>query len=262
MTTKLIKNNFNSNSPLGQSDGSVRGGERVVGIMQPYVFPYIGYFQLIKAVDKFVVYDDVAFINKGWINRNNILVNGKASMFTIPLVGASQNRLIREIEIDNLATWSKKFLKTIEQSYKKAPFYKEGLSIVEQVSNLPAANIAELAVNSLKETCKYLNIETEIVESSTVYNNQDLKAQGRILDICLQEKANHYINPIGGMAIYDKQLFADNEILLNFIKAKPIQYKQFNKEEASFVPWLSIIDLLMFCSVEEINEHLDKFELV
>ena len=114
----------------------------------------------------------------------------------------------------------------------------------------------------MKETCKYLNIKTEIIESSTIYNNQDLKAQVRILDICLQEKANHYINPIGGMAIYDKQLFADKEILLNFIKAKPIQYKQFNKYNESFVPWLSIIDFLMFCSVEEINEHLNKFELV
>jgi hypothetical protein len=183
-------------------------------------------------------------------------------MFTIPLVGASQNRLIRNIEVDNLAACSKKFLKTIEQSYKKAPFYKEGFQLVEQVFNLPVVLIAELAVNSLKETCKYLNIETEIVESSTIYNNQDLKAQGRILDICLQDKANHYINPIGGMAIYNKQLFADNKILLNFIKAKPIQYKQFNKEDESFVPWLSIIDLLMFCSVEEINEHLNKFELV
>lgn len=260
MTTNLIKNSVQNSSPLGQSNGSAGGA--VVGIMQPYVFPYIGYFQLIKAVDKFVVYDDVAFINKGWINRNNILVNGKASMFTIPLVGASQNRLILDIEVDNLAAWSKKFLKTIEQSYKKAPFYNEGFSIVEQVFNLPVVSIAELATASLKETCKYLNIETEVVESSTIYNNQDLKAQGRILDICLQEKANHYINPIGGMAIYDKQLFADNEILLNFIKAKSIQYKQFNKDEATFVPWLSIIDLLMFCSVEEINEHLDKFELV
>ncbi len=257
MNDNKILNNFNSNSPLG-----VGGGGCVVGIMQPYVFPYIGYFQLIKAVDKFVVYDDVAFINKGWINRNNILVNGKASMFTIPLIGASQNRLILDIEVDNLAAWSKKFFKTIEQSYKKAPFYNEGFRIVEQVFNLPVVSIAELATASLKETCKYLNIETEVVESSTIYNNQNLKAQGRILDICLQEKANHYINPIGGMAIYDKQLFADNEILLNFIKAKPIQYKQFNKDEASFVPWLSIIDLLMFCSVEEINEHLDKFELI
>ncbi|CAH0996956.1 hypothetical protein EMA8858_03091 [Emticicia aquatica] len=233
--------------------------DKVVGIMQPYIFPYIGYFQLIKAVDKFVVYDDVAFINKGWINRNNILVSGKASMFTIPLVGASQNRLIREIEVDNLQIWAKKMLKTIEQSYKKAPFYQEGYAIVDAVFNASAENIAALATSSLKATCSYLKIDTEIVESSAIYRNQDLKAQGRILDICMQEKANHYINPIGGMAIYDKQLFADNKILLNFIKSKSIIYTQFKND---FVPWLSIIDMLMFCSVDEIHEHLDKFELV
>lgn len=258
MEEKVIDNIEKVNPSLGQSDGSVRK----IGIMQPYIFPYIGYFQLIKAVDKFVIYDDVAFINKGWINRNNILVNGKASMFTLPLIGASQNRLIREVEVDNLQVWSKKFIKTLEQSYKKAPFFHEGFNIIEQVFNLPQKNIAELATISLKETCKYLNISTEIVESSTIYNNQELKAQQRILDICLQEKTKHYINPIGGMAIYDKQLFADNKILLNFIKAKSVNYKQFNKETDTFVPWLSIIDLLMFCSVDEINEHLEKFELV
>lgn len=250
----MIDNNENI-----ETAGFPSGARGILGIMQPYVFPYIGYFQLIRAVDVFVVYDDVAFINKGWINRNNILVGGQASMFTIPLVGASQNKLIREIEVDNLAAWSKKSLKTVEQSYKKAPFFKESFGIVEQVFKCPAANIAELAVSSLKETCKYLGINTKIIESSTVYNNQDLKAQNRILDICLQEKAVHYINPIGGMAIYDKQLFADNKILLNFIKAKPVEYNQFNN---NFVPWLSIIDLLMFCSVAEINEYLDKFELV
>ena len=249
----MIENSQNREAVMAEKVG------QIIAIMQPYVFPYIGYFQLINAVDKFVVYDDVAFINKGWINRNNVLVGGKASMFTIPLVGASQNRLIREIEIDNLAIWGKKFLKTIEQSYKKAPFYQEGIAIVENVFNSTPTNIAELAVSSLKETCQFLKINTEIVKSSTVYNNQDLKAQVRILDICLQEKAAHYINPIGGMAIYDKQLFADNKILLNFIKAKPVIYKQFGQE---FIPWLSMIDILMFCSVDEIHEHLNKFELV
>ncbi len=230
-----------------------------IGIMQPYIFPYIGYFQLINRVDKFIVYDDVAYINKGWINRNNVLIGGKASLFTLPLISASQNRLIRDIEIDNLETWSKKFFKTIEQSYKKAPFYHETLAILTQVFQSNPANIAELCTTSLKETCKYLNIATEIVDSSIIYKNEHLKAQERILDICLQEKADHYINPIGGMAIYDKQLFADNKILLNFIKSKPIQYKQFNNE---FVPWMSMIDLLMFCSIEAIHAYLKEFELV
>lgn len=230
-----------------------------IGIMQPYIFPYIGYFQLINRVDKFIVYDDVAYINKGWINRNNILINGKASMFTLPLINASQNRLIREIETDNLEAWSRKFLKTIEQSYKKAPFYQETLAMLTQVFQSDPANIAELCTESLKATCQYLGINTEIVDSSVIYKNQHLKAQERILDICLQENADHYINPIGGMAIYDKQLFADNKILLNFIKSKPVKYKQFNNE---FVPWLSMIDLLMFCSVEAIHDYLKEFELV
>jgi len=230
-----------------------------IGIMQPYIFPYVGYFQLIKAVDKFIVYDDVAYINKGWINRNNILISGKASMFTLPLISASQNRLIRDIEVDNLEGWSKKFFKTIEQSYKKAPFYQEILAILTQVFQSNPANIGELCTASLKITCQYLGINTEFVENSVIYNNQHLKAQERILDICLQEKADHYINPIGGMAIYDKQLFADNKILLNFIKSKPVQYKQFNNE---FVPWLSIIDLLMFCPIEAIHKYLKEFELV
>jgi len=252
MTDNIKEIEDDVNSPLGV-------GGSIVGIMQPYIFPYIGYFQLINAVDKFVIYDDVAYINKGWINRNNILVGGKASLFTIPLVNASQNRLIKEIEVDNLALWSKKFLKTIEQSYKKAPFYTAVLSVLESVFNSSQTNIGALTTLSLKETCQYLGIKTEIVESSGVYNNQELKAQERILDICLQEKAHHYINPIGGMSIYDKQLFADNKILLNFIKAKPVIYKQFTNE---FVPWLSMIDIMMFCSVEEIHEHLKQFELV
>ncbi|WP_259015159.1 WbqC family protein [Emticicia fluvialis] len=230
-----------------------------IGIMQPYIFPYIGYFQLINAVDKFIVYDDVAYINKGWINRNNILVAGKASLFTLPLVNASQNRLIRDIAVDNLQAWSKKFLRTIEQSYKKAPFYNETFAILAEVFQSEPANIAELCTKSLKTTSSYLGIKTEFVESSVVYNNQHLKAQERILDICKQENAGHYINPIGGMAIYDKQLFADNKILLNFIKAKPIQYNQFKNE---FVPWLSMIDTLMFCPADAIQQYLKEFELV
>ncbi|HEY1053893.1 MAG TPA: WbqC family protein [Emticicia sp.] len=230
-----------------------------IGIMQPYIFPYVGYFQLINAVDKFIIYDDVAYINKGWINRNNILISGKVSMFTLPLISASQNRLIRDIEVDNLEAWSKKFFKTIEQSYKKAPFYQETLAILTEVFQSNPANIGELCTTSLKATCQYLGINTKFIDSSTIYNNQHLKAQERILDICLQEKADHYINPIGGMAIYDKQLFADNKILLNFIKSKPVQYKQFNNE---FVPWLSMIDLLMFCPVETIHAYLKEFELV
>ncbi len=232
---------------------------KTLGIMQPYFFPYIGYFQLINCVDTFIIYDDVHFIKKGWINRNNILQNGNPSLFTIPLVGASQNKLINEIDIDSLEAWGAKFLKTIEQSYKKAPYFSIIFEMIRQIVTGDSIKISTLATKSIQETCQYLGISTKIIEHSSIYNNSDLKAQFRILDICKQEQAEHYINPIGGISIYDKQLFEENKILLNFIRSKPIVYQQF---KGDFVPWLSMIDILMFCNPEEIHQHLNKFELV
>ena len=230
-----------------------------LAIMQPYIFPYIGYFQLIKAVDKFVLYDDVNFINRGWINRNRILVNGKDSMFTIPLKDASQNKLIHEIDVNWDNNWKGKFLKTIEQAYKKAPFYENILPIIEKTIESQEVQFSKIIENNLRLICEYLEIKTEIISSSTIYQNIDKKAQERILDICSQEKATHYINPIGGFELYDKEVFANENMQMNFIKSLPVEYKQFKNE---FVPWLSIIDVMMFNSKEEINKFLDKFELV
>ena len=227
--------------------------------MQPYIFPYIGYFQLINAVDKFVIYDDVNFINKGWINRNRMLNNGKDSLFSIPLKEASQNKLINEIEINWDSIWKSKFLKTLEQCYKKAPFYQEALSIIEQNFNIDNEPISKVIEHNLRLICEYLDIKTEIVSSSATYQNTHLKAQERILDICLQEKATQYINPIGGLELYDKDFFNAKNINLNFIKSMPIEYPQFKNE---FVPWLSMIDVLMFNSKEKINEFLTNYELV
>jgi hypothetical protein len=230
-----------------------------LAIMQPYIFPYIGYFQLIKAVDKFVLYDDVNFINKGWINRNRILSNGKDLLFTIPLKDASQNKLINEIDVNWDDNWKSKFLKTIEQSYKKAPFYAEVLEIINKTLNSEVKQFSKIIELNLRLICEYLEIQTEIISSSTIYQNTDKKAQERILDICLQEKTTHYINPIGGVELYDKEVFVKQDMQMNFIKSLSVEYKQFKNE---FVPWLSIIDVLMFNSKEEINKFLDNYELV
>ncbi|MBC7408507.1 MAG: WbqC family protein [Arcicella sp.] len=230
-----------------------------LGIMQPYIFPYIGYFQLINAVDKFVIYDDVNFINKGWINRNRILNNGKDSLFTIPLKEASQNKLINEIDVNWDSAWKSKFVKTLEQCYKKAPFYLEILPIIEQTLSVDNEPVSKVIEHNLKLICDYLGIKTEIVSSSAIYQNTHLKAQERILDICSQEKANQYINPIGGLELYDKDFFEAKNLKLNFIKSNAIEYTQFKNE---FVPWLSMIDVLMFNSKEKIKEFLDNYELV
>jgi hypothetical protein len=230
-----------------------------LGIMQPYIFPYVGYFQLINAVDKFVIYDDVNFINKGWINRNRILNNGKDSLFSVPLREASQNKLINEIEVNWDEAWKSKFLKTLEQCYKKAPFYQEVLPIIEQTISLDNEVISKVIENNLRLICYYLEIKTEIISSSDIYKNTHLKAQERILDICLQEKATQYINPIGGLELYNKEFFEAKKIKMDFIKSSSIEYKQYKNE---FIPWLSMIDVLMFNSKEQIKEFLDNYELV
>jgi len=230
-----------------------------IAIMQPYIFPYIGYFQLINAVDKFVIYDDVNFINKGWINRNQILVSGQPHLFTIPLKDASQNKLIYEVELALNDPWKKKFLKTFQQSYQKAPNYQKVFLLIEEIVNFESVTIADLTLHAIKKLCAYMNIETEIVDSSRVYNNSEFKAQERILDICKKENASHYINPIGGMELYEKNKFEKEHIRLDFIKSVASPYPQFKN---AFVPWLSVIDILMFNDDENIAKLLKEFELI
>jgi WbqC-like protein family len=230
-----------------------------IAIMQPYFLPYIGYFQLINAVDEFIIYDDVNFINKGWINRNNILVNNKASLFTIPLREASQNKLINEIEIIQDGKWQSKLVKTIEQSYKKAPNFADFFPILSEIINYAETNISKYIYNSLLNICKYLEISTLITASSSIFENENLKSQNRIIDICKQRNVEQYINPIGGIELYNKNDFETENIKLNFLKTYPIQYQQFIND---FVPYLSIIDLIMFNEKSKIKSLLNEFELV
>jgi hypothetical protein len=229
-----------------------------LAIMQPYLFPYIGYFQLVNAVDKFVAYDDVTFIKQGWINRNNILLNGKAFMFTVPLVSASSNTLIYDTRISEKSDWRSKFLKTVVQAYKKAPLFEPTYALLESIINQQTEYISALATHSLKKISTYLGIPTEIQDSSREYGNNEFAAQDRIIDICKREKADHYVNPSGGKELYDTQVFREHGIQLNFINTPKMQYTQFSGE---FVPWLSIIDVLMFNNPEAAKELVDSYEL-
>lgn len=229
--------------------------------MQPYIFPYIGYFQLINSVDKFVIYDDVNYIKQGWINRNNILVQNKANLFTIPLKNTSSFVKINETEITQVLykNWKIGFLKTIEQSYKKAPFFDNCYEIITKITNQEPTNISDYCYHSFKIICEYLSIKTTIEKSSIIYNNNELNAENRIIDICKIEKASDYINPIGGIELYSKENFKAKNINLHFIKSKPIQYTQFKND---FLPNLSIIDVLMFNSPETIKKMLNQYELI
>lgn len=227
-----------------------------IGIMQPYLFPYIGYWQLINAVNTFVIYDDVNFIKQGYINRNSILSNGKSQQFTLELIGASSNKLINEISVGNNKN---KVLKTIKQNYSKAPYYNEIIIIIEEILNNEEKNLAKFIAFSLMRISSYLGINTKFIFSSDIEKNNDLKAQDKVLEICNILQANKYINAIGGQELYSKEIFSKNKIELNFLKTKLVEYKQFSDQ---FVTYLSIIDILMFNDREKIIHNLNDFELI
>lgn len=230
-----------------------------VGIMQPYFLPYIGYWQLLNAVDKYVIYDDVNFIKGGWINRNRMLMNGEPKLFNIQMQGASPNKLINEIEVSNNKVWKKKLLKTIENSYRKAPFYTDVFPIIEEIINYDECNLAKYLANSIKKVCNYLNIETELIVSSTLYKDNSLKSQEKVIEICKELKATEYYNAIGGQELYSYEDFKDVDIKLSFLKSNEIKYKQLKDE---FVANLSILDVLMFNSINDVKNFLNQYELI
>lgn len=227
-----------------------------VAIMQPYIFPYLGYYQLINAVDTFVIYDDVNFIKKGWINRNKILLNGNDFMFNIILKGASQNKKINEIEVEGN---NYKLISSIEYAYHKAPYFTKIYPLLTNIVLYKEINLAKYLTNSLLTIIGYLNIKTSILISSEIEKNKLLKGENRIINICNQLKATNYINLLGGQELYSKEKFAENNLILNFIKSNPIVYQHFRGQ---FTPILSIIDVLMFNASAEISTMLDNYILI
>jgi hypothetical protein len=228
-----------------------------LAIMQPYFFPYIGYFQLIKAVDKFIFYDDVHYIKNGWINRNRILLNGKAHFFTVHQKDASPNKLINEVEIiDNRS----KLKKTLLSAYSRAPHFREVWPLMEDVLGFETNNISELAEYSIIKTYQYLGLDIKFELSSRHYSQTaNLKKEDRLIAICNINDAQEYINPIGGLDLYDRETFIKANINLSFLKSGQIIYRQFG---ISFVGNLSIIDVLMFNNRESIHLFLDTFDLI
>ena len=228
--------------------------------MQPYIFPYIGYFQMINAVDQFVFYDDVNFIKRGWINRNRILINGKDTLVSIPLNKASQNKLINEIDIFFDNNLRKNLISKIENAYKKSPFYDEVIRLIRDIINADISNIGEYAANSIVSVSNYLEIDTKFHYSSILSpESKGMNRADRLIYICQNLGAEEYINSIGGQELYQKKYFLDNQIDLSFIKTLDFEYKQF---EHPFVTLLSIIDVLMFNSKVRIQKMLTNYQLV
>lgn len=218
-----------------------------LAIMQPYFMPYIGYFQLIAAVDTFIVYDNIKYTKKGWINRNRMLQNGKDEMFSLPLKSGSDSLDVCEREL--AADFNRdKLLNQFKGTYRRAPYFEQTFPLIEQIVRYEDANLFRFLHHSIVRTCEHLGIATEIRISSSIAIDHGLKGQDKVLALCEALGATTYINAIGGMALYSKEAFRGRGVELKFIKSRPFDYGQFGAE---FVPWLSIIDVMMFNSREE-----------
>ena len=227
--------------------------------MQPYFFPYIGYFQLIAAVDIFIVYDNIKYTKKGWINRNRMLQHGKDVMFSLPLKSDSDYLDVCEREL--AADFNReKMLNQFKGAYRGAPYFAQTFPLIKQIVRNGDANLFRFLHHSIVKTCEHLGITTEIRISSGIAIDHDLKNQDKVLALCEAVGANIYVNAIGGMELYSKETFRERGIDLKFIRSKPFEYPQFGD---MFVPWLSIVDVMMFNPLDTIQTCIaSNYELI
>ncbi|WP_318708948.1 WbqC family protein [Candidatus Acetatifactor stercoripullorum] len=230
----------------------------IVAIMQPYFLPYIGYWQLLNAVDTFVLFDDVNYIKRGWINRNRLLENGKAAYFNIIIQSASQNRHINDTYRLLDENEESKLLRRITTCYHKAPYFEEIYPLINAIVMEKENKLSKYLETSICMVAEYLQIKTTICNSSDVKKNEWLCGQDKIIDICKRLGADTYYNPIGGLGLYDKSVFQKENIRLFFLESENIHYLQFGD---TFVPSLSIMDVLMFCGKERTRQFLERYRL-
>ena len=212
--------------------------------MQPYFLPYIGYYQLIAAADLFIVYDNIKYTKKGWINRNRMLLNGQDATFTVPLKNASDQLDIVEREISPQFD-AQKLLNQFKAAYQRAPYCQDIVPMLETVIRHPATNLFDFLLHGLTISCRQLGISTRIERSSAIAIDHSLKGQDKVLALCKAVGAEQYLNASGGQQLYQPAAFQAQDIALEFILPQPASYTQFG---APFVPWLSIVDAMMFNS--------------
>lgn len=229
-----------------------------IGIMQPYFFPYLGYWQLMNAVDKYVIYDNIQYTKKGWFNRNRFLLNGHDELFSINLVKDSDYLDVYERKISSEFERKKLVLK-FRNAYMKAPYFKENFGFVEEIINYDNNNLFEYIFNSIVKLHKLFGMKSDLIISSSLKADHSFKAENRVKAIIKELGGDEYINAIGGRDLYSAEDFAKEGINLQFLKTRDVVYPQFKND---FVSNLSIIDVMMFNSVEQIKKLLGEFDLV
>lgn len=231
-----------------------------IAIMQPYFFPYIGYFSLIKNTDHFIFFDTPQYIRKGWINRNRIIgANGDATFFSVPVQKMPRETAINKMLISQNEDWKQKILGQLN-IYKRAPHYLEVLELVQSTLNIQTLSISELAIKSIINTCEYLGIkvESDIFSRMNISLPQINGPDEWALYITKQLGYDTYVNPPGGKSFFSREKYINENIELQFLSTEIVPYRQKGTE---FIPALSIIDVMMFCDVQTIHKMLDNYKL-
>jgi hypothetical protein len=229
----------------------------IVSIMQPYFFPYIGYFQLLRASDIFVLLDDVQYIKGGWINRNRILLGERPHWLTFPVEKAPLHDPINERSYQASEANRGAVLNSLDNAYRKAPRRGEVMDEMEAIMAFDDPNVAAFNRNLIEQLAKRLEIDIEITSSSDMETTPGLRGQERVIDICRRLGADTYVNSIGGTGLYQADAFAAEGIDLKFLKARPEPYPQLGGE---FVPFLSIVDVMMFNAAGDTTRLLDAYD--
>lgn len=226
--------------------------------MQPYFLPYIGYWQLLGAVDAFVVYDNIKYTKKGWINRNRFLLNGKEALFSLPLrkdsdfLDVNQRNLAESFNREDL-------INRFREAYRKAPEYSAFMPVLEDIIRCPSSNLFDYIRYSIETVCSYLELKTPVIVSSSIDCDHSLKSTERVQAICKALGADTYINPIGGSFLYSKTDFEAKGIKLMFLQSEIAEYREGGLE---VYPWLSIVNTLMSVNRDSyIQRILNKYEL-
>lgn len=253
---KKLYESFNFKDIEINKDQVIQEWKKSIAVMQPYVYPYQGYFNLIESADHIVFYDDVNFIKGGYINRNSILCNNKPHVFSINLKNQSSNKLIKEIYISEVFKYHR-LLKTIKQSYKNAPYFTDVFEMLNY--SLETESISNFAIESIKNVYSYLGKKLNYSLSSEVHSeSKGLEKTQRLLSVIKRNNNKRYINTSGGKDLYQKADFLEHNIELNFCTPIIKEYSQFNKR---FIPNLSIIDVLMFNTVKDCYKIFESYKL-
>lgn len=240
--------------------GETPSMSRTVAVMQPYAFPYVGYFNLAEASDTFIFYDDVTFIQQGWINRNRILMNGAPHRFTIPLHNGSSNELIMNVTTQSFERFRTKFMRQLEQAYSKSPHLEAGLGYVDRVLSGNCDLIADIAIKSITEFYDLIGEKKEFHRSSLFApETRGQHRADRLVAMTKKAAGSKYVNPIGGADLYEKPYFFERGVELSFLSPNLLEYRQPRATE--FVAGLSIIDAVMNNSTEELRSMISSYEI-